>query len=66
MTMAGKVTVTVVDTQTLKYPDGHVETRSAHPMSAPPDGNSAWIPALGRFMPQDETDYPFEAEVDDD
>lgn len=64
--MAGKVKVTVVDAQTLKYPDGHVETCSAHPMSAPPDDDSAWIPALGRFMPQDEADYSFEAEVDDD
>ena len=63
---AKKITVKVLDAHRLEYPDGHVETRSSHPMEAPPDVAHTWHPALGRFVLIDKmAEYPFEAEVDD-
>ena len=60
-----KINVTVLNAQQIRFPDGHVETRSAHPAVPPPDATRAWCPALGRYMPADALDYPFDAEVDD-
>lgn len=59
-----KVKVTVLNAQQLKFPDGHVETRSSTPMYGPKDPGTAWHPALAKFVPSAKMETVFEDEVE--
>ena len=59
--------VTVLDTYTLRYPDGTVTEHYADPVKGPMSDLVAWSPALGRYVPAELLQsYPFEAEIEDD
>jgi len=59
------VKVTVLNAQQLKFPDGHVETRSSTPMHGPKEPNMVWHPALGKFVPSAKMDVQFDDEVEE-
>lgn len=59
------VKVTVLNAQQLKFPDGHVETRSSTPMHGPKDPGMTWHPALGKFVSAAKMDTQFEDEVEE-
>jgi len=59
------VKVTVLNGQQLKFPDGHVETRSSHPTHGPTEPGTVWHAALGKFVPADKIGEPFEDEVEE-
>lgn len=58
------VKVKVLNAQQLQFPDGHIETRSSHPMHGPTDPNTVWHPALAKFVPADKIDAQFDDEVE--
>lgn len=59
-----KVRVTVLNGQQIKFPDGHVETRSSHPIHAPTYPDMVWHAALGKFIPAEKSNTTFEDEID--
>lgn len=59
-----KIKVKVLNGQQIQFPDGHVETRSSHPMHGPADPNTVWHPALGKFVPAAKIDMQFEDEIE--
>ncbi len=59
-----KVKVKVLNGQQLQFPDGHIETRSSHPIDGPDNDNMVWHAALAKFVPASKLETVFEDEVD--